>query len=161
MGAALPFARVEPRLDRFHHHRRKRHFLIERVLADALVKIDREVNRSLSEALAVLGDVLGIASSGGSPSLGTEWIEVCGLATTSESVVEPRTPPPSTSVFAIKRWSASGSGVFRVLGEEKLPIENFFLLLLTGGMENLLGVLFATENGFEFIGDRSDLLSGF
>jgi hypothetical protein len=28
-------------------------------------------------------------------------------------------------------------------------------------MENLLDFLFATENGFEFIGDRSDLLSGF
>ncbi len=86
---------------------------------------------------------------------------VGGLATTSESVEEPRTPPPSASVFCIKRWSSSGSGVLRVLGEAKLFMENFFLLLLAGGMENLLGVLFATENGFEFIGDRSDLLSGF
>ena len=72
----------------------------------------------------------------------------------------PRTPPPSTSVFSIKRWSASGSGVVRVFGEAKLPIENFFLLLLAGGMENLLLVLLAVENGFELVGDRSDLLSG-
>ena len=51
--------------------------------------------------------------------------------------------------------------MLRVLGAAKLFIANFFLLLLACGMENLLGVLFATENGFEFIGDRSDLLSGF
>jgi hypothetical protein len=105
--------------------------------------------------------VLGADSSGGSASRETEWIAVGGLATTSESVEEPRPPPPSTSVLAIRRWSSSGSGVVRVLGWAKLFIENFFLLLLAGGMENLLGVLFATENGFEFIGDRSDLLSGF
>ena len=49
----------------------------------------------------------------------------------------------------------------RVLVEAKLPIENLFLLLLAGGMEDLLYVLFTTENGFKFIGDRSDLLSGF
>ena len=55
MGAALPFAGVEPRLDRINHQDRERNFLIERVLADALVKPDWEVNRGLPEALAVLG----------------------------------------------------------------------------------------------------------
>ena len=84
---------------------------------------------------------LGVGSSSGSASRATEWIAVGGLATTSESLVEPRTPPPSTSVFSIKRWSASGSGVVRVLGEAKLFIENFFLLLLAGGMANLANLL--------------------
>ena len=64
------------------------------------------------------------ASSSCSASRATEWIASGDFATTSESVVEPRTPPPSTSVFFIKRWSASRSGVVRVLGEAKLPIEN-------------------------------------
>jgi len=82
--------------------------------------------------------VLGTGASSGSAVLWSEWIAVGGLATTSESVVEPRPPPPSTSVLAIKCWSAAGSGVVRVLGEAKLPIENFFLLLLAGGMENLV-----------------------
>jgi hypothetical protein len=36
--------------------------------------------------------------------------------------------------------------VVRVFGEAKLPIENFFLLLLAGGMENLLGVGSARAN---------------
>ena len=110
-----------------------------------------------------ISGVLGAASSWlVLPSLWTEWIAVGGLATTSESVSSVRGPlPHRPRSLAIRRWSASGSGVVRVLGEAKLFIENFFLLLLAGGMENLLGVLFATENGFEFIGDRSDLLSGF
>jgi hypothetical protein len=36
--------------------------------------------------------------------------------------------------------------VLRVFGVAKLFIENFFLLLLTGGMENLLGVGSARAN---------------
>ena len=55
MGAVLPFASVEPRLNGINHHGGERDFLIERVLADALVKLDREVNRGLAEALAVFG----------------------------------------------------------------------------------------------------------
>ena len=42
---ALPFATVEPRLDGIDHHRGERNFLIEGVLADALMKIDRAMNR--------------------------------------------------------------------------------------------------------------------
>jgi hypothetical protein len=53
--AALPFASVEPCLDGIDHHGRERDFLIERVLANALVKLDREVNRGLAETFAVLG----------------------------------------------------------------------------------------------------------
>jgi hypothetical protein len=53
--AALPFATVEPRLDGIDHHRRECDFPIERMLADALVKLDGEVNRGLAEALTVLG----------------------------------------------------------------------------------------------------------
>jgi hypothetical protein len=40
VAAALPFASVEPFLDGIDHHRRERDFLIERVLAYALMKID-------------------------------------------------------------------------------------------------------------------------
>ena len=52
---ALPLARVEPRLNRVDRHRGERDLLVEGVLANALVKIEREVNRRLAEALAVLG----------------------------------------------------------------------------------------------------------
>ena len=51
---ALALASVEPRANRVHHHRRERDLLIERVLPDALMKIDRQMNRRLAEALAVL-----------------------------------------------------------------------------------------------------------
>jgi len=52
---ALPFACVEPCLNGVDHHCGERDFLIEGVLANALMKIDGKVNRSLAEALAVLG----------------------------------------------------------------------------------------------------------
>jgi len=54
VSTALPRSRVEPRLNGIDHHRGDRNFLIEGVLANALVKIDRKVNRSLAEALPVL-----------------------------------------------------------------------------------------------------------
>ncbi|MGB5523708.1 MAG: hypothetical protein WBM96_14160 [Polyangiales bacterium] len=47
---ALPLPLIKPRLDRVDHHRGERDFLIEGVLANALVKIDREVNRCLASA---------------------------------------------------------------------------------------------------------------
>ncbi len=59
MGAVLPFASVEPRLNGINHHGGERDFLIERVLADALVKLDREVNRGLAEALPSLARTRG------------------------------------------------------------------------------------------------------
>ncbi len=55
VGDALPFATVEPGLDGIDHYGGERDFLIERVLAHALVKLDWEVNRGLAEALTVLG----------------------------------------------------------------------------------------------------------
>ena len=48
---ALPLAGVEARLDGVDHHRRERDFLIEGILPNALVKIDREVDRSVAETL--------------------------------------------------------------------------------------------------------------
>ena len=60
------------------------------------------MNRGVGTGGGAISGVLGVASRA------TEWIAVGGLATTSESVVGLRTPPPSTSVFTIKRWSASG-----------------------------------------------------
>ena len=55
VGAALPLSRVEPRANRVDHHRRERDFVIEGVLADPLMEIDREVDRRLAEAFAVFG----------------------------------------------------------------------------------------------------------
>jgi len=52
---ALPFPLVEPRLNRVDHHRGERDLLVEGVLPDALMQIDRQVNRRLAEALPVLG----------------------------------------------------------------------------------------------------------
>ena len=42
---ALPFAGVEPCANRVDHHRGERDLLVERVLPDALMKIDRQMNR--------------------------------------------------------------------------------------------------------------------
>jgi hypothetical protein len=164
-ATALPFAGVEPRLDGIDHHGRERHFLIERVLADALVKLDWEMNRRLAESLAVLGAnarlFLRSATSGASRRKrghGRRWKFVdarCGLelwfCVALDRVDCGRelgddlgvalcvgAPSPIDSVFSIKRWSASGSGVVRVFGVAKLFIENFFLLRLAGGMENLV-----------------------
>ncbi len=50
---SVPFASVEPRLDGVDHHRGERDFLIEGGLAQALMKINRQMNRGLPEALAV------------------------------------------------------------------------------------------------------------
>jgi len=56
-GAALPFASVEPIFDGVDHDRGERDFLVEGVLADPLVKIDWEVDRSLAKAFAQIGIV--------------------------------------------------------------------------------------------------------
>jgi len=45
---ALPLSRVEPRANRVDHHGRERDLLIERVLAQALMKINRQMNRRLA-----------------------------------------------------------------------------------------------------------------
>ena len=50
VSTALPLSRVEPGLNRVDHHRRERDFLIEGVLAQTLMKIDREMNRGLVAA---------------------------------------------------------------------------------------------------------------
>ena len=44
----LPFPRIKLRFNRIDHHRGQRDFLIEGVLPNALVKIDREVDRGLA-----------------------------------------------------------------------------------------------------------------
>jgi len=49
-AVTLPLSRVEPRLNRVDHHRGERDLLVEGVLADALMKLDRQMNRGLAAA---------------------------------------------------------------------------------------------------------------
>ena len=49
-AVTLPLSRVKPCANRVDHHRGECDLLIERVLADALVKLDWEMNRGLAAA---------------------------------------------------------------------------------------------------------------
>lgn len=53
-ATALPLSRVEPRLTGVDHHRGQRDFVIAGVLANPLVKIDREADGRVTKPLAVL-----------------------------------------------------------------------------------------------------------